>query len=60
MQNVSKAHTERWDSVQLNIQFVFSLALIIDLKHICEQQVQQPLQGYDQRRFPLQGGTLRG
>jgi hypothetical protein len=37
--------------------FVF---LSCDLIQICEQEVQQPVQGYDWRGFPHQGGSVRG
>ena len=37
---------------------MFSLSC--DVIQICEQEVQQPVQGYDWRGFPHQGGAVRG
>lgn len=37
---------------------MFSLSC--DVIQICEQEVQQPVQGYDWGGFPHQGGAVRG
>lgn len=37
---------------------MFSLSC--DVIQICEQEVQQPVQGHDWRGFPHQGGAVRG
>jgi len=38
--------------------FLFSLSCVVI--QIREQEVQQPVQGYDWRGFPHQGGAVRG